>query len=552
MTPQQTRLIGAIVWFAAGACAKDSSGPGNLPSCGAHGTALTLAVAAYSSINPATDSGCVTFAANPSTSDSAEYLVLAQSAGGAPGASAPFTLQSATPLPSIVASRVSALRTGTHGAAAVAFDAFLRTMGHTRRYPRLGRSADVAVTGNVPASPAGPPAVGSAHTFKVCSNLTCSVIVSVGAIARAVGTHIAIYVDTLAPLAGLDSADLDTLKQVFDSRLFPLDTATFGNISDVDTNTTVTVLMTNVVNKLVTRSRCNTDGYVAGFFFPGDLDPGTAQFNSGEIFYSIVADPDSVLSCRHSSADVKDVMPVTFTHEFQHMINFVQHVLIRGGEGEEGWLDEGLSKYAEEIAGRSFLPGDPASFSQYAIGSVFDAYQYLLDPGTSPLIIPADTGTLAEVGASWLFTRYLVDQFGDSLPKKLVQTTLSGSANVATQTGQPFDQTVARWGLANWVSDLPGFTAPPELQYTTWHFRSTYGSLHTQDPADFPSAYPLVPAVSAGDAVNLSGTLWSGSGEYLRALQRPGGAAFTLHFSGSGGVPVSAAVVPRLTVVRIR
>ena len=545
-------VIGGLAW--AIACSSDSSGPGPLPSCGAHGSQLSLAVAAYSFIDPATDSGCVTFAANASTTDTAEYLVLPQSAGGTPGSSAPFSLQSASPLPSITVPSMASLRAGTHGATAVAFDHFLREMGRNRRYTRLGRSAPAAGSaGPTPSPTAGPPAFGGARTFKVCANLSCSTLTNVGATVRAVGAHIAIYVDTLAPAAGLDSAQYDSLKQVFDSRLYPLDTTAFGGVSDIDSNTVVIVLMTGAVNKLVTRSRCNSSGYIAGFFFPGDLDPGFAvQYNNGEVFYSVVADPDSTLSCAHTTAEIQSVMPVTFTHEFQHMISFVEHVLVRRANSEEGWLDEGLSKYAEEIAGRSFLPGDPASFSRYAIGAVFDAYQYLQSTGSSPLLIPADTGTLAEVGASWLFTRYIVDRFGDSLPRRLVHSSLTGSANVAAQTGQPFDLTVSRWGLANWVSDLPGFTALSELQYIRWHFRTTFASLHTQDPPDFPRPYPMVPPVVAGDAVNLTGTLWSGSGVYLRAVQPPGGAAFTLHFTGSGGGPVSAAIVPRLNVIRIR
>jgi len=32
----------------------------------------------------------------------------------------------------------------------------------------------------------------------------------------------------------IDSADLDTLRQVFDERLYPLDTTTFGGVSDID------------------------------------------------------------------------------------------------------------------------------------------------------------------------------------------------------------------------------------------------------------------------------------------------------------------------------
>src|SRR5207249_1007049 len=179
--------------------------------------------------------------------------------------------------------------------------------------------------------------------------------------------------------------------------------------------------------------------------------------------------------------------------EFQHMINFVQHVLVRRGQSEEGWLDEGLSKYAEELAGRSYLPGDPATFTRYAIDPVYDAYQYLSATGSYPLEIPEDTGKIGWIGASWLFTRYLVDQFGDSLPHRLVSSALSGSANVAAQTGQPFATSLTNWALANWVSDLPGFTAPPQLRYTSWHFRTTYQSLHSQDPGDFLLPFPLAP-----------------------------------------------------------
>src|SRR5439155_25873073 len=86
----------------ASACTSDSSGPGNLPSCGAHGTQISLAVPAYTSIDPATDSGCVTFAANTSP-DTVEFLVLPGSAGGNRGPLRRFTLVSATPLVSFTA-----------------------------------------------------------------------------------------------------------------------------------------------------------------------------------------------------------------------------------------------------------------------------------------------------------------------------------------------------------------------------------------------------------------------------------------------------------------
>src|SRR3989442_2985336 len=553
MNVRHTVLTCAGVFALTAACSESSAGPPPLPSCGARGTQLSLAVAAYTSLNPATDSGCVTFAAN-TAADTAEYLVLPWSGGGTPGSSAPFALQSTAPVASISLSRLAPGGGGGNprGATSLAFDHFLRELARSGRYPPADRSAPVVTAGAPRPSPAaGPPTVGSARTFKVCANSTCSPpLVNVGAVARAVGLHIAIYIDTLAPSPGLSANDLDSLKNVFDSRLYPLDTVTFGHVSDIDSNTVVIVLMTNQVNKLTPKSQC-TSGYIAGFFFPGDLDPAfAASYNNGEIFYSIVADSTGTLSCAHKPSDVRYFTPVTFTHEFQHMISFVEHVLVKNANSEEGWLDEGLSKYAEEIAGRSF--GDNAHFSQFAIGDVYDAYQYLAATGTSPLLIPEDTGSLAEVGASWLFTRYIIDQFGDSLAGRLVRTSLTGAANVQAQTGQSFATTVSRWALANWVSDLPAFSAPTELQYKSWHFRTTFSSLHSQDSTDFRLAYPLVPPLSGGNAVNISGTLRTGSGEYVRAVQQAGAAAFTLHFSANGTTAVSPSVVPRLNIVRIR
>jgi hypothetical protein len=236
------------------------------------------------------------------------------------------------------------------------------------------------------------------------------------------------------------------------------------------------------------------------------------------------------------------------------MINFVQKVRDRGApQPEDTWLDEGLARYAEENAGRHFLAsGDTDAFGQFAIDPVADAYLYMSDPEGSQLLFAADTGGLAPLGAGWLFVRYLVDQFGSTLPRRLVQTTQTGQTNVATQTGQPFEQTVSRWAFANWVSDLPGFTAPPELQYTSWHFRTTFASLHAQDDSTFARPYPLVPTISAADAVDISGTLNAGSGTYLRVMQPPNSAAFTLHLANPRGTAIPQTVTPRLNVLRIR
>jgi hypothetical protein len=367
----------------------------------------------------------------------------------------------------------------------------------------------------------------------------------------AVGAHVAIYVDTLAPTGGLSSSDIDTLQQTFDTHVYAVDTTAFGRESDIDSNSVVIALLTPAVNALVTKAQCDSSGYITGFFYPPDLDPiFSSQYNHGEIFYAIVPDPLGTLSCVHTVAGVKRGLPPTFLHEFEHMISYNQHVLVAGSAPEEDWLDEGLAKYAEELGGRSWLPGDSAAFSNYAIGDVYDASQYLTAPDRHFVLTTSDQ-RLADVGAGWLFVRYLVDQFGGGLTPRLVRTGTSGAANVAAQTGQAFGTTVERWALANWVSDLPGFTAPAELRYTTWHFRRTYASLNLQDPVDFPTPFPLVPIVSSGTPVSRSGFLRAGSGAYLRVIQPPGGPgqAFALN-AGTSAPPAS--LEPRFTVVRIR
>src|SRR5438094_2015401 len=556
MTRRTLMQLTAVLLAPAAACSGDRpAGPDPLAACGGRATQITLAVGAYISVDPASDSGCVTFPAN-SAADSAEYLVVPQSVTGNSGATAPFQLHGTALGATAVLAALASPTPAQGSSVATTFDGFLRSLARRRAYSvPAGRGRSPAPAAAPAAVAASPPVLGTLRTFTVCDTLDCSSFKSVAARVKAVGSHIAIYVDTLAPAPGLDSADLDTLKQEFDSRLYPLDTAAFGSVSDIDSNTVVIVLMTGVVNQLVTRSRCASAGYVAGFFFSADLDPAFAsRFNHGEIFYSIVAASTGTLSCAHTATEVKQHTPSTFTHEFQHMINLVQHELVRNAQPAVGWLDEGLSKYAEELAGRSYLPGDRAGFTRYALDPVYDAYQYLSATGSYPLEIPEDNGTIGEIGASWLFTRYIVDQFGDSLPHRLVNSGSSGRANVAAQTGQPFDTTLTHWALANWVSDdsVSGFIAPPELRYTSWHFRATYRSLNSQNPNSFPRPFPLVPSASGGDAVSLSGVLRSGSGAYQRALQRGGAAGFALIFSGSAGAPLPPAVAPRLTIIRIR
>jgi len=532
-------------------CAETASAP-VLPRCAESvATAITLGVGADTTIDPGTDSGCVSFPPTGLNASDVEYLVVAQSAGGVPGDSAPFGLRSATLVagtpPAAVALRAAR---AARGVAAMRFDRMLHQRERLRRALAGGGRSLRAPALNGAVATVTPPTVGTLRTFTVCANSDCSLYKPVTARVLSVGTHVAVYVDTLAPPNGLDSAQVDSLRQVFDTHVYAVETAAFGSVSDVDSNGVVIALMTPLVNALVSSAECQAAGFVAGFFDPADLDPATAaQHNDGEIFYTIVADPNGSLSCIHTVADVESFLPGTFLHELQHVISFNQHVLLRGGNLEDLWLDEALSSLAEELGGRSFLP-DSTTFENYVFPDLDNAYTYLSDPGDHFLLQASDT-VIADFGAGWLYARYLVDQFGDSITNKLEQTTFTGTDNVAAQTGVPFTTTATRWALANWVSDLPGFAPSAGLFYRSWSFRQVFASFNAQDPVDFPQAFPLTPPVDGGARVNIAGYLHGGSGFYVDIVQSPLSSAFALDFRAGGG-PIATSVVPRLVIIRIR
>ncbi|MGH7645394.1 MAG: hypothetical protein ACREMR_07380, partial [Gemmatimonadales bacterium] len=517
---------------------------------------LTLAVGEYVSIDPAPVSGCTVFPATAGVN--VEYLLVTQSATGTPGKQASFTLTGARLTPLAAASLASPALSDVER-----FHGRLREWERKRWY-----GSAPASTGPALRVASGPPRVGDTLQFSVCADLNCARFDRVRAAARSVGSHLAIFVDVTAPAPpkGLDSADLAAITALFDTLLYAVDTAAFGRESDINGDALVLLLMTPTVNRLVTRQQCNEQGFVAGFFLGADLDPGFAsdgRFNHSEIFYTFVADPDSTASCAHTRAFVRAQVPVTVIHELQHMLSFNQHVLLRSGNPEVLWLNEGLSHFAEELGGRRIPLGEPTR-RNYFTGDWLNAYRYL-DSTFAHFLLPTEgIGTLAERGAQWLYVRFLVDQYaGDTtvaawnaFTRQLVATTRTGAANVDAVTGGEYTLSVTRWALANWVSDLdsvvPGFVPPPELRYTSWSLRALYDSLHTARINVFPKPFPLTPPVDVGQAVSLSGTLHAGSGSYQRVVQASPDSGFTLLFSEGNGSALPAGVAPRLNVIRIR
>jgi hypothetical protein len=325
----------------------------------------------------------------------------------------------------------------------------------------------------------------------------------------------------------------------------------------------VTVLLTQHVNDL--SPDCNTTGsIILGFFFGLDLYPiqDPVHSNDGEVFYAAVPRQDMPNCSAYTKTEVTKSLPGVFIHEFQHMISFNQHVLVRGGDVEETWLNEGLSHYAEELGGREvpdeFCPLFAQCEDEFLGDNISNGYNYLNDPEATFLVAPSGSGgSLEERGAAWLFVRWLGDHFAATQPlapeltRGLLLTDLTGAANVEAVTGEDFPTLVSQWQMANYVTNLPGFTpSSNRLRYTSVDFRALYAA---NFPQNFGKPYPLTPDSTRNGLYDLTGVLRGGSGRHVRIIQTVGSGevAFVLT-DGAGSMPVASSAVPRIAIVRVR
>jgi hypothetical protein len=481
--------------------------------------------------------------------DGAEYLVVGQLATGTADVNADFSLAGGLPVAAIVQRTASAR---PELPVAIRFHDTIRRLDEAaaRASLRLGAAGALAA----PSVKVGPPVVGSQRTFKVCADLDCSATTGVTATAVVVGAHSAIYLDRAAPvLGGFTSVDLEQLAAQFDTILYPVDTVAFGAPSDIDGNGVVIILLTPQVNALVGRPDCQTS-FITGFFLANDLAPATrASYNDGEVFYAMVPDPTGQVSCPHAVGQVMSLIAPTFIHEFQHMISFNQHVLVRRGPIEVLWLNEAMSHLAEELGGRHYDSlGLGTTGAGFLFGNLYNAYLYLVNPAVFAVITTSGTDDLEQRGGQWLFLRYLVDRLGAGATQRLEQTSLTGEANVVAAAGKvPLATLLGRWALALFVSDLPSFSADTALQYVHWQFRATYDSLRKEHGNPFLLSFPLQPAAVRGPFA-VSGTVSSGSGSYVDIVQNAVDPEFTVTFTEPGGLALRSSARPQLAIVRLR
>lgn len=243
-----------------------------------------------------------------------------------------------------------------------------------------------------------------------------------------VGAHCLIYADEGCPV---EPALIEDVARTFDERVVGPTQRVFGQHRDVDRNGKFTILLTDWLDRL-SDGKVSLSGFVRGADFYRDVE--APYSNQCDMMYL------------NANLAPDEHMRTVLAHEYTHAITFSEHTFgeyLPGGQGrdEENWLGEAIAHVAENLAGEGWSNLD------YRIST------YLSDPSAYRLVVPDyfQDGLWrchGCRGATYLFLRYLVDRFGESLLTDLSRSNLSGVANIEVATQTPFRQLFRDWSVA--------------------------------------------------------------------------------------------------------
>ncbi|PAE25776.1 Ig-like domain-containing protein [Bacillus sp. 7894-2] len=280
----------------------------------------------------------------------------------------------------------------------------------------------------------------------------------------------------------LTTKQAETLGSEFDTGIHPVITNHFAGESDVDGDGKINILAYDIQDGFY-----GSGGYIAGYFYPGDLY-NVSYSNKSEIFYVDTYPLMGTGTEKDPAASYE-----TLAHEFQHMVNFNQNVFIEGDEdGMDIWLDEALAMAAEQV------------YTGQALTDRIDYYNYSnsIISGHSLLYWDYYGDTLANYSLSYLFGQYVKLQAnkGNAIFKEILKDSNNdyrAIENVMKKYVDPsltFGQTMTNFRAALLLKEsggLHGFKgeqAFDSLQPRLYTGASTYlrggGAIVTQASAD--------------------------------------------------------------------
>ncbi len=233
--------------------------------------------------------------------------------------------------------------------------------------------------------------------------------------------HVAMWVETGVRF---NQRDLEASAKRFEEKTYPTNREFFGSewSPGIDNDVRLHILHARGLGETV-----------AGYYSSADEYSRLVNeySNEREMFY-ISADSGN-------AKPNSDFYDGTLAHEFQHMIHWAND------RNETSWVNEGMSELASYL--NDFDPGGAD-------------YAYMMQPDTqlTTWADPSEDSVTEHYGASYLFTAYFLDRFGEKLTQAVVASPKNGVAgyNVALAAAgrtERFDDIFADWVVANYVDE---------------------------------------------------------------------------------------------------
>ena len=302
-----------------------------------------------------------------------------------------------------------------------------------------------------------------------------------------------VYVDD-EDLAHYAPGALQAFAATLQERVLPAVTGVFGAPTDVDRNGKLLVLISHELGAHL------NGGWLIGYFGNADMVrarddsaacSGTGS-NHGEMVYLNDVD-NGAANGYPAAALLSTTYPATVAHELQHLLNFAHRCVEHACEGPEvTWINEALSKVAEDVAGFGWNASDGRAEGAAYLGR---------DEGTvrgydGRSLTRWEGDPIGNYQGAHSFLRYFADQLGPAVAGRVAM----GPGDVAgleAALGRPLPRAMAEWATALLLSNEP--SAPYSFSGTPWsplHARLRH--LDTRDPGPLSLRADGIAAVTSG------------------------------------------------------
>jgi hypothetical protein len=336
-------------------------------------------------------------------------------------------------------------------------------------------------------------------------------------------------IETPGQIGGLDlvpdfdNCDLTTISNIVDINIFPNLQSMFGNVSDVNGDGKITILISPVLNLMSVEldSGCDEDDdtgcesdssdaanqvaskVISSFTLPSvDLEAynpsDNALSNYQEIIYIYAPDPYGYYNTSEP-VSFEDYIQIglgsSIAYGLSQLISYNYHVTEAEGDEEEIWIRAGLGFLAADLTGFGAL-------NHQGVWDYLDSNQAftLTD-------IEAEEGELVSIDsrAQYLFFRWLLDAYGSQAIQDLVQSELTSTDAVtdAVPDDSEMDDLVLRWQVAMLSSHSTLSTSGLDIDPTEFEPYSTPISI--QAPHNNPTTGDLYGANGYQMGIDIGG-----------------------------------------------